>query len=116
MSHPALLQMACRVRRRTDVVDDNGDVVTTDTEIGSWPCHAYQFFANEETDRKVIGREDVIVHLPPEADVETGDRLDIIWPSRGRTIEAEVIAPPAYRVNARTGLVHHIEARSREVR
>lgn len=112
--HLGLMRQVCRVRRRTDVTDGNGDVITTDTELGPWPCHAYQFFGNEQTTSRVIGREDLMVHLPPEADVLTGDRIDIVWPTH-RTVEAEVIAPPARRINARTGDVHHLEVRTREV-
>jgi hypothetical protein len=113
MSHQALLTSSCLIRHRTDTNDANGDVVTTEAVSGPFPCHAYQYFAREETDGQVIGREDMVVHLPAGTAVANGDRLDITWPS-GRVITAEATGPPAERVNARFGTVHHVEIRVRE--
>ena len=114
-SHTALLHLTAHVRHREDSVDAHGDVVTTETVVGPIVCHAYQRWRSEFTDAQVIGVEELVVHLMADVEVTVGDRIDIAWPDF-RTVEAEVIGPPARRINARNGRVHHIEVRTREIR
>lgn len=108
-----LLRLRATIRHRSDVVDAHGDVETSETTVEA-PCHAYQRYRIEEADGRVLGWDEIVVHLPIGTVVETGDRIDIVWPTR-RTILAEVIGPPALRVRARTGEPHHIEVRTREI-
>lgn len=109
-----LLRITATVRHRTDSVDAHGDVATSETLQEGVPCHAYQRFRTEFTDGTVIGVDELVVHLMADIEVSTGDRIDLAWPS-GRTIAGEIIGPPARRVNARQGRVHHIEVRVREI-
>lgn len=112
-SYERLLRLRASIRHRVDVVDAHGDVATTET-ITEAPCHAYQRYRLEETNGRVLGIDELVVHLPIGTPVEVGDRIDIVWPTR-RTILAEVIGPPALRVRATTGQPHHIEVRTREI-
>lgn len=114
MSHSALLTLSAVLVQRSDTNDAQGDVVTSEARLGPYPCHAYQSFATEESNRQAIGREDFVVHLPPDVDPTFIDMLEITMPT-GAVIRAEVVGPPARRVNARTGAIHHVEARCREV-
>lgn len=109
-----LLRLRGDIRHRQDTVDANGDVSTAETVTLGVPCHAYQRYRLEHTDGREIGVDELVVHLPVGTDIDIGDRIDIAWPS-GRTIEAEVIGPPARRVRATTGIAHHIEVRTREI-
>jgi hypothetical protein len=114
MSHDALLRLSAVLVSRSVTNDANGDLVTTEARLGPYSCHAYQSFGTEETGRQATGREDFVVHLPAEVDPSIIDLLEITWPDGG-VVNAEVVGPPARRVNARTGVVHHVEARCREV-
>lgn len=114
MAHDRLLRLTCTVRHRVDAVDSHGDVTTSDETAGPFPCHAYQRYRYEIIDGKMLGAEDLVVHLLADTAVDVGDRLDIVWPGH-RTVEAEVTGPPARRVRATTGAVHHIELRTREI-
>ncbi len=110
-----LLRLTATVRHRADTNDAHGDLVTTETVTGPHPCHAYQRYRYEDTgDGKMLGVDELMVHLLPDVNVTTGDRIDITWPD-GQLKQAEVLGPPAYRVRARTGKVHHIELRTREI-
>lgn len=111
----ALLRLSAAVRHREDTVDAVGDVATTETVVEGVPCHAYQRYLWEETDGRMLGVETLIVHLLADVAVTTGDRIDITWPDGTGVRHAEVIGPPARRVRARTGKVHHIECRTREI-
>jgi len=109
-----LLRLHCTIRNRIDSVDAHGDVVTTEDIVGPLPCHAYQRYREEYIDGRMLGMEEIVVHLLVDTPVNVGSRLDIEWPDH-RTVEAEVVGPPARRVRARTGRVHHIELRAREI-
>jgi len=108
-----LLRLRATIHHRSDTVDAHGDVATSET-LTEAPCHAYQRYRIEEADGRILGIDEIVVHLPIGTPVETGDRIDIVWPTR-RTILAEVIGPPALRVRATTGRPHHIEVRTREI-
>ena len=108
-----LLTMTATIRHRTDTTDDAGDVITAETITGPYRCYAYQRYGFEEADGKVLGVDELVVHLPAGTVVEIGDRIDIT--GAHRTIEAEVIRPAANRVRAPAGQVHHVEVRTREI-
>lgn len=109
-----LLRLRADIRHRSDTVTATGDVETTETVVAGVPCHAYQRYRLEYTDGREVGVDELVVHLPIGTDVDIGDRIDITWPT-SRTIEAEVIGPPARRVRALSGAAHHIEVRTREI-
>lgn len=113
--YDGLLRLTAMIRHRSDTVDANGDVATAETVTGPHPCHAYQRYRYEDTaDTHNLGIDELVVHFLPDVEITTGDLIDITWPD-GQQKHAEVLGPPAYRVRARSGAVHHVELRTREI-